>query len=72
MPSLERIESVVDVDATLSLLGQAYEIIFKELQNFVDFAQKFDGINWKIFVRLVNRFRKVGAYFKDTSLLGEF
>ena len=64
MPALERIESVVDVDATLSLLGQAYEIIFRELQNFVEFTQKFEGINWKIFVRLVNRFRKIGTYFK--------
>lgn len=64
MPSLERIESVVDVDATLQLLSQAYEIVFKELNNFVDFAQRFDGISWKIYVRLMNRFRKTGTYFK--------
>lgn len=38
MPSLEKIESVVDVDATLQLLSQAYEIVFKELHNFVEFA----------------------------------
>jgi hypothetical protein len=67
MPSLERIESVVDVDATLQLLSQAYEIIFKELSSFVEFAQRFDGINWKIYVRLMNRFRKTGAYFKTSD-----
>ena len=68
MPNLERIQSVVDVDATLQLLSQAYEIVFKELQNFVDFAQNFDGINWKIFVRLMNRHTKIGTYFKvDTD-----
>ena len=31
MPQLEKIESVIDVDATLLLLSQAYDIIFKEL-----------------------------------------
>ena len=65
MPSLERIESVVDADATLQLLSQAYEIVFKELAAFVEFAQRFDGVNWKVYVRLMNRFRKVGAYFKE-------
>jgi len=30
----------------------------------VYFAQKFDGINWKMFVRLMNRFRKTGTYLK--------
>lgn len=65
MPSLERIESVVDVDASMALIAQAYEIIFRELQSYVDFVQRFEGVNWKIFVRLVNRFRKIGAYFKD-------
>ena len=64
MPSLERIDSVVDVDATLQLLSQAYEIIFKELARFVEFAQRFDGISWKVYVRLMNRFRKTGTYFK--------
>jgi hypothetical protein len=67
MPTLERIESVMDVDATLQLLSQAYEIIFKELQNFVEFAEKFDGVSWKIYVRLTNRFRKTGTYFKIES-----
>ena len=64
MPSLERIESVVDVDATLQLLSQAYEIIFKELAAFVELIQRFDGVNWKIYVRLLNRYRKIGTYFK--------
>jgi len=31
MPSLERLESVMDVDATLQLLSQGFEIVFKEL-----------------------------------------
>ncbi len=30
----------------------------------MDFAQRFEGINWKIYVRLMNRFRKTGSYFK--------
>lgn len=64
MPSLERTESVVDVDASLQLLSQGFEIVFRELQNFVEFSQNFDGITWKIYVRLMNRFRKTGAYFK--------
>lgn len=38
MPSLEKIESVVDVDATLQLISQGFELIFEELNNFVKFA----------------------------------
>ena len=64
MPTLERTESVVDVDASLQLLSHGYDIVFKELSHFVEFAQNFDGITWKIYVRLMNRFRKTGAYFK--------
>jgi hypothetical protein len=39
--------------------------VFRELQAFVDFAQRFDGINWKVFVRLMNRHRKTGTYIKQ-------
>ena len=67
MPQLEKIESIIDVDATLLLLSQAYDIIFKELQSFVEFAERFEGISWKIYVRLMNRFRKTGTYFRIES-----
>jgi hypothetical protein len=36
----------------------------------VEFAQRFDGISWKVYVRLMNRFRKTGAYFKVEDLEG--
>ena len=39
--------------------------MFKELQAFVNFSQRFDGINWKVFVRLMNRHRKTGTYIKQ-------
>lgn len=32
----------------------------------MEFAQRFDGVSWKIFVRLLNRKRKTGQYFKTT------
>jgi len=64
LPILEKNQSILNMKATEQLLGQAYSIVFRELQAFVDFAQRFDGINWKIFVRLMNRFRKTGTYIK--------
>jgi len=36
----------------------------------VDFAEKFDGITWKVYVRVMNRFRKTGSYFKSFDLDG--
>lgn len=68
LPNLEKFQSVLSVESTLKLLGQAFEILFRELQAFVDFAQKFDGISWKVFVRLMNRYRKTGTYIKPDNV----
>lgn len=67
---LEKNQSILDMRATEQLLGQAYSIVFSELQAFVDFAQRFDGINWKVFVRLMNRHRKTGTYIKQDLIGG--
>ena len=45
-------------------MNQSYSIVFKELEAFVNFIQSSDGINWKVFVRLMNRHRKTGTYIK--------
>lgn len=38
----------------------------------MDFSQKFDGISWKVFVRLMNRFRKTGTYIRpDNAFLAD-
>ncbi len=65
MPTLERISSVVDVDVTLQMLSQGFDIVFKELSRFTKELKDFAGLNWKIYVRLMNRYRKIGTYFKD-------
>lgn len=64
LPTLEKFQASLDINSTLNLLNQAYDLVFKELQAFVDFGTKFDGINWKVFVRLMNRYRKTGTYIK--------
>ncbi len=38
LPNLEKNQNSLDISSTLKLLSQAYEIVFKELQAFVDFA----------------------------------
>lgn len=38
LPNLEKFQAAFSVRSTLSLLTQSYDIIFKELQGFVDFA----------------------------------
>lgn len=68
LPNLEKFQSVLKVDSTLNLLMQGFELVFKELQAFVNFAEKFDGISWKVFVRLMNRFRKTGTYIKPDNV----
>ncbi len=45
--------------------------MFRELQAFVEFASKSDGLNWKIFVRLMNRFRKTGTYIRPDNAIIE-
>jgi hypothetical protein len=64
LPNLEKIQASLNINSTLNLLNQAYDLVFKELQTFVEFGSKFDGINWKVFVRLMNRYRKTGTYIK--------
>ena len=68
LPNLEKFQTVLKVDSTLGLLMQGFDLVFKELNQFADFAEKFDGISWKVFVRLMNRFRKTGTYIKPDNV----
>lgn len=57
MPSLSKARSVLDDDVSEVLLGQAFEIIFKEFERYISIMMGFDGIDWGTYVRKRNQDR---------------
>lgn len=50
VPQIERAKSVIDTNASENLLGQAFEVIFKELDRYIVLMGMFEGIDWSTYV----------------------
>lgn len=57
MPQLQKAKSLIDTDVSEVLLGQAFEIIFKEFERYISIMLGFDGIDWSTYVRKRNQDR---------------
>jgi len=57
MPKLQRAKSIIDTDSSSLLLGQAFEIIFKEFERYIDIMMSYEGIDGDTFVRKRNEDR---------------
>lgn len=57
MPSLKKARSVIDDDASEILIGQAFEIIFKEFERYIRIMMGFEGVDWATYVRKRNQDR---------------
>ena len=55
IPALERSKSVISVSQTESLIGSAFDILFKELDRFDLIFKKFKGVDYFTFVRYSNK-----------------
>ena len=47
-------KQLVDTDTSGILLGQAFDIIFKEFERYIGIMMQFEGMDWDIFVRKRN------------------
>lgn len=57
MPQLQKAKSLIDDDVSEVLLGQAFEIMFKEFERYIGIMLGFDGIDWSTYVRKRNQDR---------------
>lgn len=60
IPQFERAKSVIDTNASEMLLGSAFEVLFKELDRYVQLMGSFEGIDWATYVRARNKQKKDG------------
>merc|ERR1711907_148005 len=59
-PQLMKAKSVLDENDSETLLGQAFEVIFKEFERYIQMMNSFKGIDWGVYVRMRNQERKSG------------
>lgn len=57
MPQLQKARSLIDEDVSEVLLGQAFEIMFKEFERYISIMLGFEGIDWSTYVRKRNQDR---------------
>jgi len=57
IPALERSKSLISVSQTENLISSAFDILFKELDRFVQLLKKFKGIDYFTFVRYSNKLK---------------
>jgi hypothetical protein len=47
------------------LIAQAFEVIFKEFDRYINIMKMFKGVDWTIYVKMRNKERKSGEAKKD-------
>lgn len=57
-PVLQKAKSVIDENASEKLLGQAFDIIFKEFERYMGIMRRYKGADWSVYVRKRNHERK--------------
>jgi hypothetical protein len=65
VPSLEKAVSVIDENVSEHLIAQAFEVIFKEFDRYINIMKMFKGVDWTIYVKMRNKERKSGEAKKD-------
>ena len=60
VPQLAKEKSVLDENVSETLLGQAFEVIFREFERYINMMTSFKGIDWGVYVRMRNQERKRG------------
>jgi len=60
-PQLQKAKSVIDENASETLLGQAFEVVFREIERYLKIISGFQGVDWGMYVRMRNKERKEEA-----------
>lgn len=59
-PKMQKSKSVVDEAVSERLIGQAFDVIFRELARYVKLLAAFEGLDWEAFARKRNEDRRNG------------
>lgn len=65
VPNLMKAQSSIDENVCEYLIAQAFSVIFKEFDRYVDIMKMFKGVDWTIYVKMRNKERKAGEDKKD-------
>jgi hypothetical protein len=60
-PQLQKAKSVIDENASETLLGQAFEVVFREIERYLKIISGFKGVDWGMYVQMRNKERKEEA-----------
>ena len=60
-PSLHKAKSIIDENASETIIAQALDVIFKEIERYNKIIGGFKGADWSTFVQFQNRLRKEDA-----------
>lgn len=56
------------------LIGQAFEVMFKEFERYIKIMKGFKGVDWTVYVKMRNKERKNGDAkndYEDEKLFDE-
>jgi hypothetical protein len=59
-PSLQKAKSVIDENASEVIIGQALDVVFKEIERYNSLIGSFQGIDWTTYVNRRNKQRSSG------------
>lgn len=65
VPSLHKAQSVIDENVSEYLIAQAFDVIFKEFERYINIMKTFKGVDWTIYVKMRNKERKNGEAKKE-------
>jgi hypothetical protein len=65
VPTLEKAQSRIDENVSERLIGQAFEVMFKEFERYIKIMKGFKGVDWTVYVKMRNKERKNGDAKKD-------
>jgi hypothetical protein len=58
VPTLEKAQSRIDENVSEVLIGQAFEIMFREFERYIKIMKSYKGVDWGVYVKTRNKERK--------------
>jgi len=54
---LEKAQSRIDENVSERLIGQAFEVIFREFERYIKIMKSYKGVDWTVYVKMRNKAR---------------
>ena len=53
--SLVKAQSRIDENVSERLIGQAFEVIFREFERYIKIMKSYKGVDWAVYVKMRNK-----------------